>query len=352
MNAIAPRRIDAAAPVEVALFDDLDAVARDAGGALDRAGQVSLYDRIEWFRLTRDNALAGSHLVVARAALGSARCWLFLDAAGGRRARGYASWYTLKFTPVFAGADGMETALLRAIAVRLRPHFGQIELAPVPVGPAEVIASAFAAGGWSVGRTAHSANWVVDTSGQDFAAYWAARPARLRNTVRRKAKKSDLAIEILDRFDAAVWAEYEQVYRASWKPAEGSPDFLRALAAMESAGGTLRLGVARDGERAVACQFWTVEHGVATIHKLAHLESEIARSPGTLLSEAMFRHVIEHDRPRLIDFGTGDDGYKADWMDERRVVERVTLHNRHSIDGIAGAARARLVALADRLRRG
>ena len=75
----------------------------------------------------------------------------------------------------------------------------------------------------------------------------------------------------------AAWADYEAVYAASWKPEEGSPAFLRALAEQEGAAGTLRLGIARRGGRPVAAQLWTVESGVATIHKLAYVEDERAR---------------------------------------------------------------------------
>jgi hypothetical protein len=32
----------------------------------------------------------------------------------------------------------------------------------------------------------------------------------------------------------------------------------------------------------------------------------------------MFAHVIDVDRVAAIDFGTGDDPYKADWMDHTR----------------------------------
>lgn len=68
----------------------------------------------------------------------------------------------------------------------------------------------------------------------------------------------------------------------------------------------------------MAAQFWTVEGGTAYIHKLAHDERFRKSSPGTLLTAAMFEHVIDRDRVDLIDFGTGDDPYKRDWMDDVR----------------------------------
>ena len=73
----------------------------------------------------------------------------------------------------------------------------------------------------------------------------------------------------------------------------------------------------------VAAQFWTVEHGTAWIHKLAHLESAKPLSAGTTLSAALFEHVIDRDKVELIDFGTGNDPYKADWMELDRPRYRI-----------------------------
>ena len=84
----------------------------------------------------------------------------------------------------------------------------------------------------------------------------------------------------------------------------------------------------------LAAQFWLVENGVATIHKLAHVDTARGLSPGTLLSAAMFEAVIERDRPATIDFGTGDDPYKADWMDERSDLYRLELARSGSVAGM------------------
>jgi CelD/BcsL family acetyltransferase involved in cellulose biosynthesis len=39
----------------------------------------------------------------------------------------------------------------------------------------------------------------------------------------------------------------------------------------------------------------------------------------------LFEHVIDQDRVALIDFGTGDDAYKRDWMEEIRPRYRLDL---------------------------
>ena len=74
----------------------------------------------------------------------------------------------------------------------------------------------------------------------------------------------------------------------------------------------------------VAAQFWTVDDGTAWIHKLAHLESAKPLSAGTTLTAALFEHVIERDRVEWVDFGTGDDPYKREWMEQVRPRYRLT----------------------------
>ena len=73
----------------------------------------------------------------------------------------------------------------------------------------------------------------------------------------------------------------------------------------------------------VAVQLWTVDAGTAFIHKLAYLESAKSLSAGTTLSAALFEHVIDTDRVALVDFGTGDEPYKADWMNAVRPRYRI-----------------------------
>ena len=138
----------------------------------------------------------------------------------------------------------------------------------------------------------------------------------MRTTLKRKAAK--VAVTIETTFNPESWAAYEAIYASSWKPEEGNPAFLRRFAQEEGAAGRLRLGIARADGVPVAAQFWTVEHGTAFIHKLAHTEESKPLSPGTTLSAALFQHAIDTDSVRLIDFGTGDQAYKADWMEEVR----------------------------------
>ena len=113
----------------------------------------------------------------------------------------------------------------------------------------------------------------------------------------------------------------------------------------------LRLGIARIDGAAVAAQFWTVDHGVAYIHKLAHIAQHDALSPGTLLTHAMFAHVFDIDHATRIDFGTGDDGYKCDWMEHSAPLFTVEAWDLSQLSSWPSFVRATLSRLAARLRR-
>ncbi|MEA3052513.1 MAG: hypothetical protein QOG72_1416 [Sphingomonadales bacterium] len=321
---------------EVELFDSLGAAAAD--GLDDRP---CLFERLAWFRLIEAHCPPPGRPLVARAGDGRSSAWLFLAAQRGR-AEAYRAWYSLRFGLI----GDMKGA--KPIAEKLRKRLNRLEIGPLE--DPEPLAAAFRSAGWLVRTGPATASWRIDTAGQDFAAYWAARPGRLRNTGQRKAKAAGLEIEIHRRFEAVAWAAYEDVYAASWKPEEGSPAFLRALAEQEGAAGRLRLGVAFKDGRPLAAQLWTVEDGTAWIHKLAYREDSKSLSPGTVLSMAMFRAALDEDRVSRIDYGTGDDGYKRDWMGERATLWRLEAFNPASPSGLAGAARAGLSALVRRAR--
>ncbi|WP_407673043.1 GNAT family N-acetyltransferase [Novosphingobium beihaiensis] len=232
-----------------------------------------------------------------------------------------ANWYTFRFRPILAG----EPALLTALARDLARQSHRVTLSGVPDedGSATQLTEAFRAAGWLVLREACDTNHVLPVEGRSYEAYIAARPGRLRTTLKRKSGKVET--QVLTHFDEDVWAAYEDIYAESWKPEEGSPDFLRAFARAEGGAGRLRLGVARVGGEAVAAQMWTVEGGTAFIHKLAHREAAKPFSPGSVLTAALFRHVIDGDAVDLVDFGTGGDPYKRDWMEQVRPRFRLDM---------------------------
>jgi hypothetical protein len=282
-------------------------------GASSSVACAAPFDRVEWYQMLADTGLVP---LVATASDAGASAALALTNDNGRITP-LRNWYSFTWRQL-APEGPRGDALLAAIAKDLKKRGHRVTLEPVPDedGSATRLAQAFTAAGWQVEVIPCDINHVVEIKGRSFAEYWAARPGTLRTTLKRKGKKVETSI--VTAFDPDLWDAYERIYAASWKPAEGNPAMLRAFAMSEAASGRLRLGLAFHEGTAIAAQFWTVENGIAYIHKLAHLESHKHLSAGTTLSAALFEHVIDHDRVRLIDFGTGDQSYKADWMEAVR----------------------------------
>ena len=317
---------------------------RAAGPALDR--QASPFDRFEWFERTARLAGTVRRPLVLEAGARDGAAWLPLDDRGGGRAVALTSWYTLAFRPIFACCPSLDAIAGLARAARAA-GLSRLTLEPVPEWDftADRLADGFRAAGWRVELTEKTGNWVEDVRRRSWEQYLAARPGRLRSTIRRKSRNDALTVNLHDRVTPALWADYTAVFSESWKGEEGSLPFLRDMA--EAAGPALRLGFARVDGEAVATQLWTVERGTATIHKLAYREAARPLSAGTVLSAAMFERAIDGDRVRCLDYGTGDDAYKRDWMGERRRLMTLTLTDLSSPRGrlaLARDAAARLVA--------
>ena len=331
-------------PVNIELFENLDAVEADAAGALDRAAQPLLFDRIDWYRRVAEYCPPPGRPLVVRAGA----TWLFLSVERGQ-ARALACWYSLR-TGLIGNSLDADTSESISEALR-QAGIATLALYPLADEP-RALAEGLCGAGWIARAEAAGISWQVETEGQDFAAYWARRPSKLRNTAARKAKAAGLDIAIHRSFDPAAWADYETVYAASWKGEEGSPAFLRAMAEEEGAAGTLRLGIAKKDGKPIAAQLWTIENCTAWIHKLAYDEEAKPLSPGTVLSMEMFRSALDQDRVERIDYGTGDDGYKRDWMEIRAPLWRLEAYNPRTLSGLIGAARAKASALVGRLRSG
>jgi hypothetical protein len=274
-----------------------------------RLADAGPFARLEWFALLEQ---AGPPPLFACIRDGDQAITLPLT----RTAQGLApltNWYAFTWGPLTT--PNADLRLLEALARALTPH-GRVDLAKLTAADADALETAFTAAGWQVRRAVCDSNHYLPVGARSYADYLAARPGPLRTTLKRKAKK--VAVRLSRQFDAADWAAYEAIYAASWKPAEGDPALLRKFAEAESAAGHYLFGMATaDGEPAAA-QFWTVEAGTAYIHKLAQRTSADPLSPGTTLTAALIAEVIERGGVAEVDFGTGNDGYKADWMEAVR----------------------------------
>lgn len=317
-------------PVKGEYHDNFLTAQAAARGGMDRERQACLFDRLDWLGPLHHIVLADKAPLLLKAQLGDTDAWLPLMRQASRHHVALANWYNFIWRPIYSDIveETQRLSLLRQLADIARQHTRRLTLAPVPNedGSASQIAAAFKAAGWVVDLSQCDENHYLHLHGRTFEQYWNSRPGQLKNTVKRKAKKNIVSIRIETTFSESDWQDYETIYARSWKPHEGSPEFLKQLAQHESRAGTIRIGLAYIDDIPVAAQFWTVENGVALIHKLAHDERHIDASPGTLLSAALFQHVIDIDKVDEIDFGTGSDAYKRDWMDAVRPRFRLEIY--------------------------
>ncbi len=317
-------------PVKGEYHDNFLTAQVSARGTLDREKQRSLFDRLDWLDALHRMAMKSQKPLLLRAHDAQTDLWLPLIEAGNGHYQALANWYNFTWRPIFGGNYDEVTrlALLRQIAKLTADHARRLTLMPIPDedGSASLLATAFEQSGWTVVKQQCDENHYLPVRGRNFDEYWQSRPGQLRSTVKRKGNKNVVSTRIETVFSQQSWADYETIYARSWKPSEGNPDFLRELAKQESVAGCLRLGIAYIDGKPVAAQFWTVENGAALIHKLAHDERYLSASPGTLLSAALFQHVIDIDRVNEIDFGTGNDPYKREWMEEMRPRYRLEMY--------------------------
>jgi hypothetical protein len=166
-------------------------------------------------------------------------------------------------------------------------------------------------------------NWFYQTQGRSFAEYLAERPSRVRNTIGRKqrklAREHGYRVQLFTSDDLAQGlADYKTVYNASWKAHEQFDSFVEGLARALAGQNWLRLAVLYIDDIPAAAQFWFLVHGKASIFKLVYDQQWKRYSPGTILTAYLMEHVIDVDRVEQIDFLTGNDAYKQEWMAERR----------------------------------
>ncbi len=205
------------------------------------------------------------------------------------------------------------------------------------------------AGGIVTARFAHTGRWVARLEpGMGWEGYLDTRPSSLRNTIARRLKAAartarfELMSVAGEGLERAIEA-FRVVRARSWKPDEPFPEFDPALMRAAAEAGLLRLGVLRDAGDGtpIAAQYWLLEpqSGRATVPKLFHDEARRASSPGTVLTALMVRHLIEEDGVRVVDFGRGDDPYKALWAPQRLTLIGVLVADPRHPSGAAALAR-------------
>lgn len=166
-------------------------------------------------------------------------------------------------------------------------------------------------------------NWVHTTKGASFEQYMAARPAQLRNTIARKSRKLErehgyhIRLFVHDDLQLAL-ADYQTVFRASWQGTEHFADLIPGLVNRLADSGWVRLAILYIAGRPAAAQLWFVAHRRASIFRLAYDKAWKSYSPGSILTRYLMERVIDIDKVEEVDFLTGNDPYKRNWMSQYR----------------------------------
>lgn len=181
-------------------------------------------------------------------------------------------------------------------------------------------------------------NWYLDNI-TDFDSYYHARPSKLKNTIKRKSsalgKKYHWNIVFVTSLESfkQCFNDYKKVYERSWKGEETNYQFIYQVCLSALNENALRMAVLYVENQPAAAQVWFNYQGNVSIFKLAYDEAYKKYSVGSILSKAVFKWVIEQDRPNEIEFGVGSESYKKDWMTDCRYLVTLDLYNSNTFRG-------------------
>jgi hypothetical protein len=267
----------------------------------------------------------------------------------GTQLSSLSNFYTITFAPLYdskADTSGAFAAMAKAI-VADNHKWDSVELRPLdPDSPVySSLVNSFRAAGMVVQKYFCFGNWYLATAGLSYAEYFKTLPSALQNTINRKTKKLNKTgrarVEIVtgtENLEPTIEA-YEKIYLSSWKRPEPYPQFVSGLIRAFVERGWLRIGVIYIDDQPVACQVWIVNSGKATIYKLGQDQRYDEFSAGSILTARLMEHVLEVDRVQEIDFGSGDDPYKKNWLPQRRERWGLLAMNPRSLAGCIGIIR-------------
>ena len=271
-----------------------------------------------------------------------------------RTIRSLVSCYTAFFAPIGSGSNNVELLTLALSTLkRDTPSWDVINFMPLDGSKAyfSALKKALSAIGMLPYGYCCFGNWYLPVAGRSYAEYHQTLPSRLKNTIKRKrshffsndAGKLDIVMGG-DQLEQVI-AAYQKVYSTSWKVQEPFPEFIPGLIRLSAEQGWLRLGIAYLHGEPIAAQIWIVAHRRASIFKLAYDEKYASCSAGSILSAHMMEYVLDVDKVEEVDYLSGDDPYKKDWMSHRRERWGIIAYNPGTIWGFWGVLKQSLVWL-------
>lgn len=320
-------------------YSEWNQLPESANALFTQGEKESIFFSRPWFESLSVTALDDGHTMVLACVEATNTVMAILPLM---ESSGSKTWYSLRhgFTPLYslllAEEDQERVLSCLAQALNQLPVKGLL-LEPLADDDRKIksLQRILQTTGFRCQRFFRGYNWVCRLQGQSYEEYMASRPAQLRNTIARKKRKLErehgfeMRLFTGDEVPLAM-PDYYAVYNASWKQNEiKNIGFQDNFVEKFSKAGWSRLALLYIKGRPVAAQIWFVHHGKASIYRLAYDETWRQYSTGSILTSFLMEYVIDTDMVEEIDFLTGNDAYKQDWMSERR--ERILLSCEKSV---------------------
>lgn len=339
-------------------FDSLRDLLAQHGLSEQASDAADVFGTLAWFGNLAAHGLVASHQdaaasqwwVAGEVDAGPVVC---LPVLCGQKLTGLSNYYSSLYAPLVWPASGTqvipeasEVALWQGLGQAMRQHPARWPV--LMFDPLDPQASFFRhwtmalrQAGYAVDRYFCFGNWYLQVAGRSFAVYSDSLPSPLRHSIargqRRLTRQGAWHVDIQQQPGASLETaidDFVTVYQKSWKGPEPNRRFIPALARMAAAQGWLRLGVLRLDGQAIAAQLWLVKGAKASIFKLAYITGFERFSAGSVLTAALMRQVIDVDQVQEVDYLTGDDAYKRDWMSHRRERWGIVAFDRRTVLGL------------------
>jgi len=269
----------------------------------------------------------------------------FIFGVKGTSSKGLNNYYSSHFSPIYDQSTNEETqlksfnALIRNIK-SLNQYdmldYSQLDNEDISFSQ---VAHALKSSKFTTEPYFCFGNWYLKLNNRSFEEYYNSLSSKLRNTIKRKtnklSKEQTYRIETIENETELhkYIDDYNKIYHKSWKNKEPYPDFIPGLVTTAAREGWLRMGILYVNDIPAASQLWLIYKGTANIYKLAYDEDFSKYSVGSILSKYLFEIAIDKDKVHTIDYLTGDDSYKRDWMSHRRERWGIRAYNK-SLFGI------------------
>jgi len=308
-------------------YTEWDQLPDSANVLFEQAGNENVFFSRPWFESLSATALDDDHSLLLACVLtgDDVKAILPLMKSTGN------TWYSLRhgYTPLYSlllADDDQERVLSCLTEALIQMPVNGLLLEPVADDDNRLntLQRSLESVGYRCEHLFRHYNWVYRLHGKSYAQYMAERPAQLRNTISRKQRKLEREHGYEIRFFTGdevpgAMADYTAVFNASWKQNEfRNVAFMNRIVESFSRAGWSRLAILYVQGKPIAAQLWFVHQRKASIFRLAYDQAWKQYSPGSILTSFLMEYVIDTDRVEEIDFLSGNDTYKQDWMSERR----------------------------------